>query len=156
MIAAMQQPWAATIERLAELDRSKAFAELDVALKALPGDIPNGHRASVAHWRGKVALVNEAIAEAIPQLVLAASLDPELAANHYFLGAALVRQQQWLDARTCLERALQLQPGLAAARLEWRRSVLPWRSPNRRWPCQAPFLTAHLDRCVPIAPRPRF
>ncbi len=29
-----------------------------------------------------------------------------------------MRQQQWLDARTCLERALQLQPGLAAARLE--------------------------------------
>ena len=29
-----------------------------------------------------------------------------------------MRQQQWLDARTCLERAVQLQPGLSAARLE--------------------------------------
>ena len=118
MIAGMNQQWAATIERLAELDRSQAFAELDVALKTLPGDVPDAHRAAVAHWRGKVAMVNDAIAEAIPQLALAASLESERAANHYLLGAALVRQQQWLDARTCLERALQLQPGLAAARLE--------------------------------------
>ena len=118
MIAGMNHQWAATIERLAELDRSQAFAELDVALKALPGDVPDAHRAALAHWRGKVALVNDAIAEAIPQLALAAFLESERAANHYLLGAALVRQQQWLDARTCLERALQLQPALAAVRLE--------------------------------------
>ena len=81
MIAGMNHQWGATIERLAELDRSQAFAELDVALKALPGDVPDGHRALVAHWRGKVALVNDAIAEAIPQLALAASLESERAAT---------------------------------------------------------------------------
>jgi tetratricopeptide (TPR) repeat protein len=117
-IAGMNHQWAAMIERLAELDRSQAFDELDVALKALPDDVPDGHRAAVAHWRGKVALLTSAIAEAIPQLALAASLDMDRAANGYLLGAALVRQQQWLDARTCLERAVQLQPGLASARLE--------------------------------------
>ncbi len=74
MIAGMNHQWAVTIERLAELDRSQAFAELDVVLSALHGDVPDPHRAAVAHWRGKVALVNDAIAEAIPQLVLAASL----------------------------------------------------------------------------------
>ena len=101
-IAEMNHQWAATIERLADLDRSQAIAQLDVALKTLPPDVPHGHRAAVAHWRGKVALVNDAIAEAIPQLSLAASLEKERAANHYLLGAALVRHQQWLDARTCL------------------------------------------------------
>ena len=59
-----------------------------------------------------VALLNKPIAEAIPPLALAVSLESERAANHYLLGAALVRQQQWLDARTCLERAVKLQPGL--------------------------------------------
>ena len=72
MIAGMNHHWAVTIERLAELDRSQAFAELDIALKALPPDVPEAHRAAVAHWRGKVALLNNAIAEAIPQLALAA------------------------------------------------------------------------------------
>ncbi len=62
MTAGMNHQWAATIERLAELDRSQAFAELDVALKALPPDVPNAHREAVAHWRGKVALDNDAIA----------------------------------------------------------------------------------------------
>jgi len=36
-------------------------------------------------------LVNDAISEAIPQLALAASLESDRAANHYLLGAALVR-----------------------------------------------------------------
>ncbi len=114
MIAGMPHEWTVTIERLAELDRSQAFAELDIALKALTSDVPDGHRAAVAHWRGKVALLNNAIAEAIPQLALAATLETERAANHYLLGAALVRQHQWLDAGACLERALQLQPDLEA------------------------------------------
>ncbi|RNC90854.1 MAG: hypothetical protein ED554_06750 [Synechococcus sp. YX04-3] len=85
MIAGMIHQWAATIERLAELDRSQAFAELDVALKALPGDVPDGHRAAVAHWRGKVTLFNDAIAEAIPQLALAASPESERDATIYCL-----------------------------------------------------------------------
>ena len=51
MITGMNHQWAATIERLAELDRSQVFVELDVALKALPGDVPDAHRAAVAHWR---------------------------------------------------------------------------------------------------------
>ena len=79
MIAGMNHQWEASIERLAELDRSQAFVELDIALKALPGDVPDAHRAAVAHWRGKVALVNDAIAEAIPQLALAASLGSDRA-----------------------------------------------------------------------------
>ena len=108
MIAGMNHQWAATIELLAELDRIQAFAELDVELKALPGNVPDAHRAAVAYWRGKVALVNDAIAGAIPQLALAVFLETESTANQYLLGAALVRQQQWLDARTCLERAGQL------------------------------------------------
>ena len=66
MIAGINHQWAATIERLAGFDRSQAFDELDVALKALPGDVPDVHRAVVAHWLGKVALLNNAIAEAIP------------------------------------------------------------------------------------------
>ena len=98
MIARMDHHWGATIERLTDLDRSHAFGELDVELKTLPPDVPDAHRAAVAHWRGKVALVNDAIAEAIPQLALAASLGSDRAANHYLLGAALVRQQQWLKA----------------------------------------------------------
>ena len=54
MIAWMNHQWAATIERLAELDRSHAFADLDVALKALPSDVPDAYRAAVAHWRVRV------------------------------------------------------------------------------------------------------
>ena len=135
----MNQPWPATIERLAELDRSQAFAELDVALKALPGDVPDAHRAAVAHWRGKVALVNDAIAEAIPQLAVAVSLENERAANHYLLGAAMVRQQQWLDARTCLERAVQLQPGLASARLELATVCLALAEPEQALALLAPL-----------------
>ena len=96
MIAGMDHQWAATIEGLAELDRSQAFAALDVALKILPSHVPDGHRAVVAHWRGKC---------------------------HYLLSAALVSKQQWLDARTCLERAVQLLPGLAIARLK---TVMVW------------------------------
>lgn len=73
MIAGINHQWGGTIERLGELDRSQAFAELDLALKALPSEVPDAHRAAVAHWRGKVALLNNAIAEAIPPLALAAS-----------------------------------------------------------------------------------
>ncbi|QNI90841.1 putative alpha-glycosyltransferase/ family 4 [Synechococcus sp. BOUM118] len=80
--------------------------------------MPDAHRAAAANLRGKLALLNNAIAEAIPQLALAVSLETESAANEYMLGAALVRQQQWLVARTCLQRALRLQPGLSSARLE--------------------------------------
>ena len=40
------------------------------------------------------------------------------ASNHYLLGAALARQQQWLDARSALQRAMDLQSGLLTARLE--------------------------------------
>ena len=104
MIAGMNHQWAVTIQQLAELDRIQAFAELEVVLNALPSYVPDAHRAAVAHWRGKVALVNDTIVEAIPQLALAAPLESERAANHYLLGAPLVRQQQWLDARTCLNR----------------------------------------------------
>ena len=139
MIAGMHHQWPAIIERLAELDRSKAFAELDVALQALPGDVPDVHRALLAHWRGKVALLNEAIADAIPQLALAASLDTDHAANHYLLGAALVRQQQWLDARTCLERAVQLRPDLAAARLELATVYLALAEPEQSMVLLAPL-----------------
>ena len=118
MITAMQQPWSATIDQLAELDRRQDFAGLGQALQQLPADPPVDQRSAIAHWRGKTALLEGRLEDALSQLALAAQLDPQRAANHYLLGAALVRQQQWLDARAALTRALQLQPALDAARLE--------------------------------------
>ena len=118
MITAMQQPWSATIDQLAELDRRQDFAGLGQALQQLPADPPVDQRSAIAHWRGKTALLEGRLEDALSQLTLAAQLDPQRAANHYLLGAALVRQQHWLDARAALTRALQLQPALAAARLE--------------------------------------
>lgn len=156
MIAGLNHQWSATIERLAELDRSQAFAELDVALKSLPGDVPDVHRASVAHWRGKVALVNDAIAEAIPQLALAASLESQRAANHYLLGAALVRQQQWLDARACLKRAVQLQPDLAAARLELATVCLALSEPVQALDLLEPLVDSPSGCSEYGAPKPMF
>ena len=64
-------------------------------------------------------------------MALAASLDSERAATHYLLCAALVRQQQWLDVRTCLERAVQLQQGLASARLELATACLVLAEPEQ-------------------------
>ena len=82
MIAWMNNHWLATIERLAELDRSQAFADLAVMFKALPSQVPEEQSAAVAHWRGKVAFVNDVIAEAISQLAFAASLNEQRAVNH--------------------------------------------------------------------------
>ena len=118
MITVMQQSWSATIEQLAELDRRQDFAALGQALQQLPADLPADHRPAIAHWRGKTALLEGRLADALPELALAAQLNPQFAANHYLLGAGLVRQKQWLDARAALTRALQLQPALEAARLE--------------------------------------
>ena len=64
-------------------------------------------------------------------MALAAQLDPQRAANHYLLGAALVRQQQWLDARAALTQALQLQPDLEAARLELATALLALGEPQQ-------------------------
>ena len=114
----MNQCWVTTVERLTELDRQQAFEQLADALNGLPQSCPQEHIAAIAHWRGKVALIAGKTAEALPHLALAATFDCERAANHYLLGAALVRQQQWLDARSALQRALNLQPGLRPARLE--------------------------------------
>ena len=131
MIAAMQQSWSATIEQLAELDRRQDFAALGQALQQLPVDLPEDHRAAITHWRGKAALMDGKLAEAVPELAVAAQLDPQRAANHYLLGAALVRQQQWLDARAALTRALQLQPALEAARLELATVLLALAEPQQ-------------------------
>ena len=98
MITAMQQPWSATIDQLAELDRRQDFAGLGQALQQLPADPPVDQRSAIAHWRGKTALLEGRLEDALLQLALAAKLDPQRAANHYVLGAALVRQQHWLDA----------------------------------------------------------
>ena len=98
MITAMQQPWSASIGQLAELDRLQDFAGLGQALQQLPADPPADHRSAIAHWRGKTALLEGRLEDALLQLALAAKLDPQRAANHYVLGAALVRQQHWLDA----------------------------------------------------------
>ena len=114
----MQQPWSVVIEQLSELDRRHDFGALGQALKQLPSNLPEEYRPAITHWRGKAALLEGQLDVAVPQLAQAALLDPQRAANHYLLGAAMVRQQQWLDARTALIRALQLQPGLDAARLE--------------------------------------
>ena len=118
MISAMQQPWSVVIEQLAELDSRQDFDALGQALLHLPSDIPEDYRPAITHWRGKASLLGGKLEEALPQLALAAQLDPQRAANHYLLGAAMVRQQQWLDARMALIRALQLQPALKAAHLE--------------------------------------
>ena len=114
----MQMSWPATIEQLAELDRRQAFASLMQALQQLPADLPDEYRPAITHWRGKAALLEGKLAEALPELALAAHLDPQRAANHYLLGAALVRQKQWLDARVALIRCLELNSALDAARLE--------------------------------------
>ena len=97
---------------------NRPFEQLADALSGLPPSCPQEHSAAIAHWRGKVALIAGKTAEAVPHLALAATLESERAANFYLLGAALVRQQQWLDARSALQRALDLQPGLRPARLE--------------------------------------
>jgi len=131
MIAAMQQSWSATIEQLAELDRRQDFAALGQVLQQLPSDCPDDHRAAITHWRGKAALMVGKLEEALPELAVAAQLDPQRAANHYLLGAALVRQQQWLDARAALTRALQLQPALEAARLELATVLLALAEPQQ-------------------------
>ena len=104
--------WAATRSRLAN-GRGQAFSELAGALR-LFHDVPDAHRVAVSHWRGKVALLNNAIAEAIPQLALAASLQTQRAANHYLLGAtgapaAVARRTKLFGA------ALELQPALSTA-----------------------------------------
>ena len=125
MISSMQKPWSVVIEQLAELDRRQDFAALEHALKQLPSNLPEEYRATIANWQGKASLLEGKLEEALPQLALAAQLDPQRSANHYLLGAALVRQQQWLDARTALIRALQLQPALVAAHHE-----LGWIHPN--------------------------
>ncbi|QNI95400.1 putative alpha-glycosyltransferase/ family 4 [Synechococcus sp. A15-127] len=114
----MDQYWVTKVQWLVELDRQQAFAQLADALNRLPQSCPQEHSAAIAHWRGKVALIAGRTAEAVPQLALAASLASERAAYQYLLGAALVRQQQWLDACSALKRALALQPGLQPALLE--------------------------------------
>ena len=108
------------IEQLKALDRQQDFPALAAALKQLPQpqDLPEPHQAIVAYWHGKLALLEEDSAAAIAPLAQAVTLAPQSAASHYLLGSALVRQEQWLDARQALTQALQLQPTLAAARLE--------------------------------------
>ena len=131
MIAAMQHRWSATIEQLAELDRRKAFAALRPALQQLPTVFPEDHRAAITHWRGKAALMVGNLEEALPELAVAAQLDSQRAANHYLLGAGLVRQRQWLDARAALTRALKLQPALESARLELATVLLALAEPQQ-------------------------
>ena len=118
MISAMQQTWSVVIEQLAELDRGQDFAALGQALQQLPSDIPEEHRPAITHWRGKTALLEDNFDVAVQQLAIATLLDFQRSANHYLLGAALVRQQQWLDARTALIQALKLKPAFEAAHLE--------------------------------------
>jgi len=118
MISSMQKPWPVVIEQLAELDRGQNFAALGKALHQLPSNLPEEHRPAITHWRGKTALLEDNFDVAVPQLAIATLLDPQRSANHYLLGAALVRQQQWLDARTALIQALKLQPAFEAAHLE--------------------------------------
>ena len=131
MITPMQQAWSATIEQLAELDRRQAFAELRRVLQQLPGKVPVGHQPAIAHWRGKATLLEGRVEEALPHLALAAQLAPQRSANFYLLGVAFVRQQQWLDARAALTRALQLQPDWAAARLELATVLLALAEPQQ-------------------------
>ena len=131
MITPMQQAWSATIEQLAELDRRQAFAELRQALQQLPGKGPVEHQPAIAHWRGKATLLEGRVEEALPHLALAAQLAPQQSANFYLLGVAFVRQQQWLDARAALTRALQLQPDWAAARLELATVLLALAEPQQ-------------------------
>ena len=96
----MNHCWVTTVERLVELDRQQAFEKLAYALNRLPQTCPPEHSAAIAHLRGKIALIAGNTALAVQYFALAASLDSKRAANQYLLGAALVRQQQWLDARS--------------------------------------------------------
>ena len=162
MITAMQQPWSATIDQLAELDRRQDFAGLGQALQQLPADPPVDQRSAIAHWRGKTALLEGRLEDALSQLTLAAQLDPQRAANHYLLGAALVRQQHWLDARAALTRALQLQPALAAARLELATVLLALGDPQQVLDllqplpdtAQGPLRARRAQAAVQAAPNP--
>jgi len=95
MIAALQQPWSARIEQLADLDRRQDFAALGQALQQLPADLPDAYRAIITHWRGKAALMDGKLSEALPELAVAAQLDPQRAANHYLLGA-----RRWCDSNS--------------------------------------------------------
>ena len=107
-----------TIDQLKALDRGLDYEQLAERLKLLPAELPLEHQAIVAFWRGKLAVLEGAFPEAIRELACSAELAPNNAAGQYLLGTALVRCEQWLDARQALTSALALNPSLAAARLE--------------------------------------
>ena len=94
-----------TMEQLKALDRSRKYPELAERLKRLPPTLSQSDRALVAYWQGKLAILDGDDAQAIASLARAVALVPEHPASHYLLGAALVRAQQWLDARTALLRS---------------------------------------------------
>ena len=109
---------AETIDQLKALDRDLDYEQLAARLKLLPAELPLEHQAIVAFWRGKLAVLEGAFPEAIRELACSAELAPNNAAGQYLLGTALVRCEQWLDARQALTSVLELNPASAPARLE--------------------------------------
>jgi len=114
----MNQLLAETIQQLADLDRRQAYGELSSALGRLPAALPEEHQADVAYWLGKLALLDGDIPAAVAQLAITVQLEPHQGHALYLLGSALVRSQQWLDARAVLQQARQQRPGQASLCLE--------------------------------------
>ena len=107
-----------TIGQLKALDRALDYGQLAERLKLLPDVLPEKHLAIVAFWRGKLAVLGGAYTEAIRELARSAELAPSNAAGKYLLGSALVRCEQWLDARQALTSVIELNSSSAPARLE--------------------------------------
>ena len=104
-------------EQLKCLDRDHQYQELSQALRLLPEIVADQHQGLVSYLRGKLALQEGHDDQAIQHLCAALHSSPANAASYCLLGIALVHQEQWLDARQALTKALQLQPSLAQARL---------------------------------------
>ena len=118
LVVSKKLTWDQIVDACKALDRCQDYQELAQQLRQLPAQIPQAYRAIVAYWRGKLALLEGDDSQAVQFLSEATALAPQNAATHVLLGSALVRCQQWMDARTAFVHALELQPALAVARLE--------------------------------------
>ena len=118
----MTHPLAARIEQLRGLNQQQAFDQLKIELQRLPADLPadlpEDLAGEVEFWRGKLAVRDGDIPIAIQQLSSAVGRQQAGFASFALLGAALARQQQWLDARRVLRQALRRDASSAAVRLE--------------------------------------
>ena len=102
----MSHPLAARIEQLRGLNQQQAFDQLGIELQRLPADLPadlpQDLAGEVEYLRGKLAVREGHIPIAIQQLSRAIGRSQAGFVSFALLGAALARQQQWLDARRVL------------------------------------------------------